>query len=153
MANLSALRTAGRLAEVLWRRPNRWRSIGLLVTVIGLNLGLVAVALLLTYWQLAFYDALEARDWAAFVSLLLSVHRTASGSLVVGFLPLLSAFVLLTVYSLYLKQALQIRWRRWLTEALVERWLARRSYHLMKLGIGSVDNPDQRIAEDVALYV
>ena len=51
------------------------------------------------------------------------------------------------------QQALQIRWRRWMTQRLVDRWLDGRSYYLMSLGVGGADNPDQRIAEDIALFV
>src|SRR3989475_6952209 len=48
---------------------------------------------------------------------------------------------------------LQIRWRRWLTDHYLDAWLADRAYYRMQLMGGSTDNPDQRIAEDLRLFV
>ena len=60
----------------------------------------------------------------------------------------------MSVYSLYFTQMLQIRWRRWLTAHYVEQWLADGAYYRMQFGAGTqTDNPDQRIAEDVRLFV
>jgi vitamin B12/bleomycin/antimicrobial peptide transport system ATP-binding/permease protein len=54
----------------------------------------------------------------------------------------------MSVYSLYLSQMLQIRWRRWLTSRYLGAWLAGQAYYQLELG-GRTDNPDQRIAEDL----
>ena len=43
---------------------------------------------------------------------------------------------------------LQIRWRWWLTRRYLGAWLANRAYYQLQLKNG-VDNPDQRIAEDI----
>ncbi len=48
---------------------------------------------------------------------------------------------------------LQIRWRRWLTDRYLERWIGGRVYYRMQLTDRGTDNPDQRIAEDLALFV
>lgn len=147
------LAAAWSLASPFWRSSQRWPAIGLLAGIVAMNLGLVAISVLLTYWQNAFYNALGAKDWSAFIDLLLAWHVMPNGDVTPGFGPLLAVFVLLTVYALYLKQALQLRWRRWTTERHLERWLAGRSYYLMSLGVGGADNPDQRIAEDIDLFV
>jgi len=47
-----------------------------------------------------------------------------------------------------LQQVLQLRWRRWLTQRCVATWLAKRGYYHLQLN-GVIDNPDQRIAEDI----
>src|SRR4029078_1666762 len=52
------------------------------------------------------------------------------------------------VLRTYLDQVLQLRWRRWLTDQYVTRWLAERTFYRMRFS-GRVDNPDQRISEDV----
>jgi putative ATP-binding cassette transporter len=77
-----------------------------------------------------------------------------------AFLPLIGRFALLAgifiaaaVYAQYLRQMLQIRWRRWMTEHLVSDWLRDRAYYRMGLTPGATDNPDQRIAEDLRLFV
>ena len=54
----------------------------------------------------------------------------------------------MSVYALYLKQMLQIRWRRWLTRKYLAAWLADRAYYQLQLG-STTDNPDQRISEDL----
>jgi vitamin B12/bleomycin/antimicrobial peptide transport system ATP-binding/permease protein len=53
----------------------------------------------------------------------------------------------------YVNQWLQIRWRRWLTDRYLKEWLAERTYYRMQLTGGNTDNPDQRIAEDLKLFV
>ncbi|MCW5622603.1 MAG: ABC transporter ATP-binding protein/permease, partial [Burkholderiales bacterium] len=145
-------RDALALAAPYWRSEERWRARLLLATVIGLNLALVAVTVELTYWQRAFFNALEARDWPAFIALLFWWRQTADGW-VPSFALIAAAFVPLTMYELYLRQALQIRWRRWLTDEHVDRWLRDRTYYRLVLADEGVDNPDQRIAEDIRLFV
>ena len=66
---------------------------------------------------------------------------------------LVGAFIVLAVYQLYLNQMLEIRWRRWLTERYLGAWLADRAYYRMQLAARETDNPDQRIAEDVQLFI
>jgi putative ATP-binding cassette transporter len=66
------------------------------------------------------------------------------------FVILAGASMIVWVYQVYLNQLLQLRWRRWLTARLVSAWLEDgRHYQLGFIGAG-VDNPDQRIAENVA---
>src|SRR5678816_2691074 len=56
-------------------------------------------------------------------------------------------------YQIYLNQMLQIRWRRWLTDRYLGAWLADGSYYRMQLTAGETDNPDQRISDDLRLFV
>jgi len=71
---------------------------------------------LLAQWNRLFFDALQAKNYAAFVSLL-------------GRFGVLAALYIATaVYALYCSQMLQIRWRRWLTERYSRDWLAGRAY-------------------------
>jgi putative ATP-binding cassette transporter len=51
----------------------------------------------------------------------------------------------------YVRDTLGIRWRRWLTHRFVDAWLNDRAYYRLNAGAG-IDNPDQRIAEDVATF-
>ena len=59
----------------------------------------------------------------------------------------------MAVYQLYLNQMLQIRWRRWLTDLYLAEWLEGRTYYRMQLADRGTDNPDQRIADDLRLFV
>jgi putative ATP-binding cassette transporter len=147
------LQQAWFLALPYWRGPERWRARAMLAGLIGLNLVLVGTILLFTYWQGAFYNALEAKDWRAFLGSLLWWTNTPKGGFTLGFSPGLAIFVLATAYELYLRQALQIRWRRWMTQTFAHDWLSDRAYFRMALIDAGTDNPDQRIAEDIRLFV
>ena len=147
------LRDAWSLALSYWQSKERWRAYSLLGAVVGLNLALVGTTVLFTYWQRAFYDALGAKDWYGFIGSLLWWSDTPKDGFTLGFTPVSVAFVVITVYELYLHQALQIRWRGWMTENFVRDWLSDRTYFRMALADTGTDNPDQRIAEDLRLFV
>jgi putative ATP-binding cassette transporter len=140
------------LTRPYWTSEERGRGLALLVAVIVLNLSLVGMTVLLTYWQRAFYNALERKDGATFWSLLL-LGGEADGAWFPGFCVIAVAYILIAVYQLYLRQALQIRWRRWLTERYIADWLADRAYYRIALTDRETDNPDQRIADDIRLFV
>ena len=83
-----------------------------MVLVIALTLGGVWLTVLVARWNRLFFDALQERNYAAFVSLL-------------GRFGVLAALYIATaVHALYCTQMLQIRWRRWLTERYSRDWLA-----------------------------
>ena len=66
---------------------------------------------------------------------------------------LATCFIALAVYQLYLNQWLQIRWRRWMTTHYLGEWLHGANHYRMQLQGDAADNPDQRIADDVKLFV
>lgn len=147
------LRDAWALARPYWSSEDRWKARGLLAVVVALNLSLVGMTVLLTYWQRAFYNALEQKDWDAFVALLFTWHTTEAEGFLPSFTIVAALYILIAVYQLYLRQALQIRWRRWLTEVYLTQWLEGRAYYRMSLTDPVTDNPDQRIAEDARMFV
>ena len=57
------------------------------------------------------------------------------------------------VYSFYLQQVLIINWRRWLTDRYIDEWLRNKTYYRLQVFGADTDNPDQRISEDVRLFV
>jgi putative ATP-binding cassette transporter len=146
------LRDAWALARPYWSSKERGRARLLLVAVILLNLALVGMTVVLTYWQRAFYNALEAKDATAFWSLIF-LGGEADGTWFPGFCLIATAYILVAVYQQYLRQALEIRWRRWLTRHYLDGWLADRAYYRIALTDPGTDNPDQRIAEDARIFV
>ena len=60
---------------------------------------------------------------------------------------------LLSVYKLYLNQWLEIRWRRWMTTFYLNRWLSGAAHYRVQLMQNAADNPDQRIADDIKLFI
>ncbi|WP_203076050.1 ABC transporter ATP-binding protein/permease [Falsiroseomonas ponticola] len=148
----SFLHDAWTLTRPYWVSEERGRGLLLLAAVIVLNLSLVGMTVVLTYWQRAFYNTLEQKDAATFWALLF-LGGEADGTWFPGFTVVACAYILIAVYQLYLRQALQIRWRRWLTRDYLDRWLADRAYYRIALTDPATDNPDQRLADDLRLFV
>ncbi|KAA0094070.1 ABC transporter ATP-binding protein/permease [Mycolicibacterium sp. P1-18] len=66
---------------------------------------------------------------------------------------LVVAYLAQTLLDLYLMQFFIIRWRIWLTDRLTEDWLDGRAYYRARFLDGAqVDNPDQRIQQDVDVF-
>ena len=135
------LRDAWTLIRPYWFSEDRWAGRGLLLVVVALNLFIVYINVLLSKWYNLFYNSLQDKDFAAF------------GSLLLRFSWLAGLFIVAAVYQIYLNQMLQIRWRRWLTERYLGAWLTDGAYYRMQLVSGETDNPDQRIADDLRLFV
>jgi putative ATP-binding cassette transporter len=130
-----------RIASPYFRSEDRWPGRILLIAVIAIELSIVGISVLLNEWNARFYNALQERDWNAFVYQL-------------GYFSVLAAaFILLAVYQLYLNQWLQIRWRRWLTQVYLRDWLTDSTHYRMQLQGDAADNPDQRIADDLSQFI
>jgi vitamin B12/bleomycin/antimicrobial peptide transport system ATP-binding/permease protein len=137
----STLAIIWRLASPYFRSEDKWAGRVLLAAVIAIELSIVGINVLLNSWNNSFYNALQDKNWDAFVYQL-------------GYFCILAtAYIFLAVYQLYLNQWLQIRWRRWLTRAYLEKWLAGSNHYRMQLLGDAADNPDQRIAEDVKQFI
>ncbi len=135
------LRDAWTLIRPYWFSDDRWAGRGLLAIVVGLNLFIVFINVLLSKWYNLFYNSLQDKDVAAF------------WSLIGRFSWLAGLYIVAAVYQIYLNQMLQIRWRRWLTDRYLGAWLTDGAYYRMQLTATETDNPDQRIADDLRLFV
>src|SRR6202048_624476 len=108
-------------------------SIGLvilIVTNVGFQYGI-------NVWNRAIFDAIEKRD-SATVFYLTGV-----------FFPLAIGSVLLGVAQVFTRMGIQRRWRAWLTNSVVSRWLCSGRYYQLNLVGGDHQNPEYRIAEDL----
>src|SRR4051812_46671532 len=124
------------LAIPFFSSEERWAAWLLTGGVIGLTLLQVAIAIRMNLWNKDFFNSLESHDWNAFLRQMAIFAFLASATMGVA------------VYQVYVKQLLQLRWRRWLNARLVDEWLGEaRHYQLNFVGTG-VDNPDQRISEN-----
>jgi putative ATP-binding cassette transporter len=124
-----------------FRSEDRWRACGLLAAVVAAELGLVYVAVVLNQWHARFFNALEARNWAAFTDELIVFCFIVVGAIVAG------------MSQYYFGQTLQIRWRRWLTENYVARWMADGRHYRVRFVDDKIDNIHLRIASDVYLFI
>jgi vitamin B12/bleomycin/antimicrobial peptide transport system ATP-binding/permease protein len=137
----STIATIWRLSVPYFNSEDRWPGRILLAAVIAMELSLVAVNVILNLWYNRFYNTLQDRDWNAFISAILF------------FCVLAATYIVLAVYKTYLTQWLQIRWRRWMTQAYLQQWLSAANHYRMQLLGDAADNPDQRIADDLKSFV
>jgi vitamin B12/bleomycin/antimicrobial peptide transport system ATP-binding/permease protein len=137
----STLAAVWRIAAPYFRSEDKFAGRLLLAAVIAIELTVVGINVLLNQWNNRFYTALQDKSWDAFV-------REMGIFCILAF-----AYIGLAVYQLYLNQWLQIRWRKWLTERYLGQWLHGANHYRMQLQGDAADNPDQRIAEDVRMFV
>ena len=137
----STLATVWRIAAPYFNSEDKWAGRGLLAAVIAIELALVANSVLFNQWRNRFYDALQAKDWDGFVREM------------IVFCVLAAVLVALQVYQLYLNQWLQIRWRNWMTNKYLGEWLHGANHYRMQLQGDAADNPDQRISDDIKMFV
>ncbi len=142
MKRLAAtLATIWRMSLPYFRSEDRWAGRILLGAVVSIELSIVAITVILNQWYNRFYNTLQDRNWAAFVSAILF------------FCVLAAIYTVLAVYQNYLNLWLQIRWRRWMTQTYLRQWLNSANHYRMQLLGDAADNPDQRIADDLQMFV
>ncbi|MCA6111040.1 ABC transporter ATP-binding protein/permease [Bradyrhizobium cenepequi] len=137
----STLATVWRIAAPYFNSEDKWAGRGLLAAVVAIELALVGNDVLLNQWRNRFYNALQDHNWDAFVRELII------------FCVLAAILTVLSIYQLYLNQWLQIRWRRWMTSKYLGEWLHDANHYRMQLQGDAADNPDQRISDDVKMFV
>ena len=154
------MRGIGPFLKDAWRlsRPyfltseEKWSARGLLLALVAMNLAAVGLSVIFNFWRRDFYNALQVKDWKAFLELLF-LYRNSADGFMPGFTGLAAVYIFIGVYSVWVNQYLQIRWRRWMTRQFLAEWLADRAYYNISLtrspGAIGTDNPDQRVAEDL----
>lgn len=133
------LRRFWQSASQFWSRKSHtaaWGLSGGLLLVIVL---LVAAAYAMNLWNRAIFDGLQNKD----------ANAVAHLSLI--YFVLLAASVGLSIMQTYLRMALQRRWRAWLNDSLVDRWISHGRYYQLNLVRGDHANPEYRIADDVRI--
>jgi putative ATP-binding cassette transporter len=137
----STLVATWRLAIPYFRSEDRWPARGLLSAVIVIELAIVAIHVMINRWNARFFNALQDRNWDRF------------GGELLFFCILAAVLIVLIVYQLYLSQWLRIRWRQWMTKRYLHQWLDAGNHYRMQLLGDAADNPDQRVAEDIQIFV
>ncbi|HEY1852685.1 MAG TPA: ABC transporter ATP-binding protein/permease [Candidatus Binataceae bacterium] len=125
-----------RLIRPYWSSERRLRAFALIIAMTVLSLGTVGMQAIFSYVSRDLMNALQAKDAARFHHLLML------------FVLWIILFVPIAAIYPYLTGLLGIDWREWTTESFVRKMLRHNSlYHIMR--DHTVDNPDQRISEDV----
>jgi vitamin B12/bleomycin/antimicrobial peptide transport system ATP-binding/permease protein len=117
----------------------RWRALGLFAVLIGFLFAISGLNVVNSYVGRDFMTAISDRDHAGFVRM---------ATLYIG---VFAASTVVAVFQRFAEERLGLLWRAWLTGRLITFYLAGRTYYWLK-ETGSVDNPDQRIAEDVKAF-
>lgn len=138
--NLQVLGRFWKIAISYWNSEEKWKARGLLLLVMVLSLGYTGLSVLLNNRRGVMISALSAQDEARFWQTIMI------------FLGVLVAYAPIFAGYTYLRDRLGLQWRRWLTNRYVDNYFSNRAYYNLNNLHTDIDNPDQRIAEDVKSF-
>ena len=132
-----------RLTYIAASGPGAWIGILLYAAILSMKFGGVWVSVQFIDWYARFYDAIEQLDASAAIHELwvfFGLTGLSAGSFLIGE---------------YLRKYLWLRWRERLTHYALDAWTKNKAYWSLRPGLSadSIDNPDQRIAQDCRLFV
>jgi len=125
-----------RLVVPYFKSEDARYAIPLLLGAIALTFTGVGLEKVFNDWYGRFYDALQNKDEPTFWREIITFSWLAALFIING--------ATRAIVSPYLR----LRWRRWLTRHYLAHWLDGQGYYRIELA-RSVDNADQRIAEDL----
>lgn len=135
----NSIRRFLRLAMPYWSGDRKWKAGIATLLLVLLTVVQVMLAMWISYWHRALFDALEAR----------SMREVLVQAAVFALIFVLTIAV--TAVHMHVKRWLQLDWRQWLTRRLLDAWLADRHLYQLRFTVGDHDNPDGRIAEDIRI--
>ena len=138
--NLKVFKRFWRLVKPYWFSNEKWGAITILVLLLLLTLTYTFISLSITRFQGDLISALTKLDRERFI-------RT-----IWMFLGVLAIFAPLAASSEYLQYKLSNYWRRWLTHDFISRYFTNQAFYALGNFNTDVDNPDQRIAEDIKSF-
>ncbi len=127
------------IAGPYWCRDKKWQARGLLVLLVLLLLGQTGFAVLFNELTGEFTSALAAKDADRFWT---SIAQCLS---------ILIVAVPIYAFYFYVRERLGLYWRRWMTRNFLGRYFSRRAYYELNAST-EIDNPDQRMAEDINTF-
>ncbi|MEL6555654.1 MAG: ABC transporter ATP-binding protein/permease, partial [Cyanobacteria bacterium J06621_11] len=128
------------IAKAYWFGEDKWKARGLLLLIVVLLLGYTGLSVLLNTQRGELISSLSAQSESRFwktVGIFLGI--------LVVYAPLLAGYT-------FLRDRLGLAWRRWLTDSFIERYFCDRAFYNINQFNPDIDNPDQRIAEDVRSF-
>ncbi|MEM9121235.1 MAG: ABC transporter ATP-binding protein/permease [Cyanobacteria bacterium P01_F01_bin.56] len=138
--NFKGLRRFWAIARAYWWGDEKWQARGLLLLIVVLLLGYTGLSVVLNNQRGELISALSSKDEARFWQTVIVFV-----SVLVVYAPLLAGYT-------YLRDRLGLEWRRWLTNRFVSRYFSDRAFYRINQFNADIDNPDQRIAEDVKSF-
>ncbi|MBW4463117.1 MAG: ABC transporter ATP-binding protein/permease [Nodosilinea sp. WJT8-NPBG4] len=135
--NLKGFRRFWAIAKSYWFGDEKWKAGGLLLLIAVFLLGYTGLSVVLNNKRGVLISALSAKDEARFWETVLVFV-----GVLVAYAPLMAGYD-------YLQKRLGLEWRRWLTGRFVADYFGDRAFYDIQQFHPDIDNPDQRIAEDV----
>lgn len=138
--NFKVLQQFWTIAKSYWLGDEKWLARGLLLSVVLFLLAYTGLSVLLNNKRGVLISALSAQD------------ETRFWQTVIIFIGVLVIYAPLLAGYTYLRDRLSLQWRKWLTHRFVDNYFRDRAYYNLHIGKTEIDNPDQRIAEDVRSF-
>lgn len=138
--NFNVVQQFWTIAKSYWSGDEKWQARGLLLGVVLFLLAYTGLSVLLNNKRGVLISSLSAQDEPRFWQTMIIFI----GVLVI-YAPLLAGYT-------YLRDRLSLQWRRWLTHRFVDNYFSDRAYYNLHISETEIDNPDQRIAEDVRSF-
>lgn len=125
-----------------FRPLERRLAAAMVVFLVLINQAEVGILVRLSFFSRDWFNAIQTKNEKAFWYQLFAVFLVWA-FLYIG--SLVSEFVV--------QSTLVIRWRHWLTNHYINRWLDNHTHYRMSLIGNAADNPDQRISEDIYRFI
>ena len=138
--NLKVFQQFWTIAKSYWLGDEKWQARGLLSLVVLCLLAYTGLSVVLNNKRGVLISALSAKDEPRF------------WETVIIFLGVLVLYAPLLAGYRYLRDRLSLQWRRWLTNRFLNNYFSDRAYYNLNTSNTDIDNPDQRIAEDVRSF-
>ena len=120
-----------------WESEEKWKAIGLL---------LFLIFLLIFHAQM---NVLQNSQRGEFVSGLANQDAERFWRAVLMYLGAVLIYMLILAYSHYLEDKVRWFWRGWLTNYYLQKYMKNQNFYELGSWAGKIDNPDQRISEDI----
>ena len=126
-----------RLLKPYWKSEEKWSAWGLLSLNIVFTIAQVRASVALNGLNRDFFNAMQTFNTSALLTALWQI------------VAIIAVILICFGYGFYFNQLLSVRWRRWLTKNYLKRWLADHTHYHLRVLNHNIDNPDQRISEDL----
>lgn len=139
--------TTDRGTVKIWPLPSitgseRWIAFVLLGIIIAINLAQVGISVRLSYFGRDWFNAIQEKNQPEFWRQLFQIWA-----------PWVAVLLVSNIVEFVIVSVFKIRWREWSTKHLMARWLGDGNHYRLQFARHGVDNPDQRIQEDVWKYI
>ncbi|MDH6247626.1 ABC transporter ATP-binding protein/permease [Mycobacterium sp. OTB74] len=131
-----------------------WPVWGMLAVLLLSVILEVRIAVLLSYYNNDLFSALQVAFHGAGARNVAERNSGVHGfwMAIVIFCILAAIHIVRIVFDTYLTQRFIVRWRVWLTRRLTGDWLTGQAYYRSRFVEPTVDNPDQRIQQDIDMF-